>query len=71
MKKITKLELVMTLIALISCGIIYGIWRIQTSEDNLTPSTSVLKVEEKQQVEKPVEKEGFVAEGRIPVIFNK
>jgi hypothetical protein len=79
MKPITKLELIMVAFALIMCGTTYGIWRFQTSEDNLIPSTSVQRVEKKQRPEKPAKKpaeipnekeEGFVGTGSVGINFN-
>ncbi|MEI7513289.1 MAG: hypothetical protein WCJ74_01570 [bacterium] len=72
MNKITKTELVMVAIAVIILGTIYGIWRIQKSEDNLIPSTSVQRVEKKQRAEKPsMKEEGFDVKGRIKVSLDK
>ena len=65
-----KMELLVVLAVFAMCGAFIGIWRIQNLDEPQTSGISVLKVE-KQRAEKPVEKEGYVAEGRIPVIFNK
>ena len=76
MKTITKTELVMAAIAFIILGTMYGIWRAQTIEDNLVPSTSVQRVEKKQRPEKPAEKpavkeDGFDVKGRVNVSMEK
>lgn len=75
MKPISKLELVMVAIALIVCGTGYCIWRLQTSEDNLIPSASVLRIEKEQRAKKPVEtlpekQDGFDVKGRIKVSMD-
>ena len=68
--KITKIEIIMVAIVLTVCGTCYGIWRVQTSEEKLVSSTSVLKTEKKQRVEKPTvakTEKGFDVKGSINV----